>query len=144
MIGGPIVGVPMPKRFAVQVDNDPADVVTWREFADANRDDPELLADVAKLERGSLLLAGGGAAPEVSITRIDGTDWTPPKLCYLHEVEDGNETPFDPEKHWVCLICAAKLRSMTMVGATSFDVGDVEVTISGVWHDRGRVRRKRS
>jgi len=29
-------------------------------------------------------------------------------------VEDGNETPFAEAKHYVCLICAAKMRRIAM------------------------------
>ena len=39
---------------------------------------------------------------------------TPP--CYLCQVEDANETPFDPDQHRLCLICARKLEVMAEVG----------------------------
>jgi len=34
--------------------------------------------------------------------------------CYLCTVEDGNETPFDKQKHALCLRCKAKLRRIAM------------------------------
>jgi hypothetical protein len=35
----------------------------------------------------------------------------PPANCYLCDVDDANETPYDPDRHQVCLACAAKLQS---------------------------------
>ena len=32
-----------------------------------------------------------------------------PVKCYLHEVDDPNETHFDEDNHHICLVCAVKL-----------------------------------
>ena len=31
------------------------------------------------------------------------------KICYLCQIEDPNETPFDPDQHGMCLICVRKM-----------------------------------
>jgi len=36
--------------------------------------------------------------------------------CYLCSEIDGNETPFDPEKHQICMNCGAKLLSLASWG----------------------------
>ena len=33
-------------------------------------------------------------------------------ICYMHDVECANETPFDLKVHTVCLMCARKLEVM--------------------------------
>lgn len=43
---------------------------TWDEFADANVDDAETLADVATVEVGGSVMLGGGACPLMRVERI--------------------------------------------------------------------------
>lgn len=45
--------------------------------------------------------------------------------CYLCTVEDGNTTPFDSEKHALCLLCTAKLRQLA--------IAEVAVPFAGRW-----------
>ena len=56
------------------------------------------------------------------------------KICYIHDVEDGNETEFDPNKHQICLICGAKLYNLAKHGI-SFDRGDDTVVIEMLMKD---------
>lgn len=52
----------------------------------------------------------------------------PTQPCYVHEIEDANATPYDPEKHGLCMLCAAKLWEIARVG-TEFDRGDTTVVM---------------
>lgn len=57
-----------------------------------------------------------------------GDELEPSQPCYVHEIEDANETPYDPEKHGLCMLCAAKLWEIARVG-TEFDRGDTTVVM---------------
>lgn len=37
-------------------------------------------------------------------------------VCYFHDVADGNETPYDPRRHHICLICGVKLWELARDG----------------------------
>jgi hypothetical protein len=39
-------------------------------------------------------------------------------ICYLHDVECANETPYNPKEHTVCLLCSRKLEVMGDHGVT--------------------------
>ena len=39
----------------------------------------------------------------------DASDGAATSPCYLCQIDDPNEVPFDPDEHRICLICAVKL-----------------------------------
>jgi hypothetical protein len=53
----------------------------------------------------------------------EATDDLPPMpqpmgnfTCYIHDVDDPNETPYDPKEHDICVLCARKLEVLGDAG----------------------------
>jgi len=74
---------------------------------------PDYQAELAELHE-----AGVSAAQRQSGELVEDE-----RPCYLHDVEDGNETPFDEDEHKICLLCAAKLRALGMDDGIDFEMG---------------------
>ncbi len=51
------------------------------------------------------------------------------KCCYLHAVEDPNETHYDPSIHNICLVCAVKLWELAQKD-TEFNLRDQTVFVA--------------
>jgi len=60
--------MPDPKMLLVKVEGEHARKVPFADFAEDNKDDAMLLADVRALPVGVSMIAAGGAAPTVTIT----------------------------------------------------------------------------
>jgi hypothetical protein len=53
------------------------------------------------------------------------------KVCYIHAVKDANETPYSPDRHMICLVCAAKLFELAKNhGGLEFECGGKTVSLT--------------